>query len=469
MFNGQCKLFVFCGFLLLFVLFQGMVILKPASVPKPIRATYGAKITNLWKYYLTRTDFTFETTYVRTFEFGTTPASRSPGERLPDNNHQLSPERIIWNSPENVPSDAKNTSYRVHTERTYKETFVEVSSRNFTDILRKPPVAHLRNFKNPCWIERASEIRHSIMDGNFKGEIRCLPYFFVAGFPKCGTTDLYRRLALHPQIQPPCAKEPHWWTRRRYQKGRSLLTYLKCFQKAAERIAESNNYTIVVTEPRHKITMDCSASTLWDQTNWRFIPQNNLTYDEPTVTNIHSIHHLLPNAKMIVIMRNPTDRLYSDYLYFNSGLSASNFHKFVIRSIGILEDCFKKRTTRACLYDKQFQRTLQVRLYIGVYSVYIEDWFQLYPREQFLFLQSEDYGANVTKSILNVFRFLDLDSPEKSKLHSIEESPNANTRSKKNKNLGDMLPETRTMLEKFYSPWNKRLAKLLNDSLYLWT
>ncbi|XP_064601112.1 carbohydrate sulfotransferase 15-like [Liolophura sinensis] len=307
------------------------------------------------------------------------------------------------------------------------------------------------------------------MDGNFKGEIRCLPYFFVAGFPKCGTTDLYRRLELHPQIQPPCAKEPHWWSRHRFAKGGSLLTYLKCFQVAAERISESNNYTTVVKEPRHQITMDCSASTLWDHSNWRYIPQNNLTFDEPTVTNIHSIHHLLPNAKMIVIMRNPTDRLYSDYLYFQAGLSAEKFHEKVNQSIALLNTCFRKRTERACLYDSSITRKLEVRLHIGVYSVYIEDWLQLYPRDQFLFLRTEGYGANVTESIVSIFKFLELDIPDGSQLQSIEEKPNANTRSKKNTNLGEMLPETRALLEKFYSPWNKRLTKLLNDSRFSWS
>ena len=29
---------------------------------------------------------------------------------------------------------------------------------------------------------------------------RCLPYFFLAGFPKCGTTDMYRRMELHSLI-----------------------------------------------------------------------------------------------------------------------------------------------------------------------------------------------------------------------------------------------------------------------------
>lgn len=58
---------------------------------------------------------------------------------------------------------------------------------------------------------------------------------------------------------------------------------------------------------------------------------------------------------------------------------------------------------------------------------------------------------------------------EESELRPIVKRKKANTRSKRNQDVGEMLPETRTLLEKFYSPWNKRLANLLNDSLFLWT
>ena len=42
---------------------------------------------------------------------------------------------------------------------------------------------------------------------------RCHPYFLVAGFTKCGTTDLYEVLSLHPQVSPANIKEPFWWNR----------------------------------------------------------------------------------------------------------------------------------------------------------------------------------------------------------------------------------------------------------------
>ena len=68
------------------------------------------------------------------------------------------------------------------------------------------PPKYLPNFKNPCWNESNP--------GEFT--IRCLPYFYLAGFPKCGTTDLFFEMAKHPDFFPARRKEPHWWTRNRF-------------------------------------------------------------------------------------------------------------------------------------------------------------------------------------------------------------------------------------------------------------
>ena len=45
--------------------------------------------------------------------------------------------------------------------------------------------------------------------------MRCLPYFYIVGQPKCGTTDLFFKISLHPDILMGPIKEPQFWTRRR--------------------------------------------------------------------------------------------------------------------------------------------------------------------------------------------------------------------------------------------------------------
>ena len=45
------------------------------------------------------------------------------------------------------------------------------------------------------------------------GRLACLPSVYLAGFPKCGTTDLYNSLISHYHIIPGKGKELDFWTK----------------------------------------------------------------------------------------------------------------------------------------------------------------------------------------------------------------------------------------------------------------
>lgn len=118
------------------------------------------------------------------------------------------------------------------------------------------PQHFLPEVKNPCWFE---ELRGNVsedpyesnlfgrsfrrkqqifeqLSGSFRQRLtrhdgklqrlRCLPYFYIIGQPKCGTTDLYERLRLHPDVRLTPPKEPHWWTRKRL--GRFVRVSFLC-------------------------------------------------------------------------------------------------------------------------------------------------------------------------------------------------------------------------------------------------
>lgn len=115
----------------------------------------------------------------------------------------------------------------------------------------------LPGIKNPCWYEeysgnitldpyrtnmydrRAKRLRTQELQDNFKKHLvhqdgkmyrmRCLPYFYIIGQPKCGTTDLYARLKLHPEVLFSTIKEPHWWTRRRFGECENCLFQCKSY------------------------------------------------------------------------------------------------------------------------------------------------------------------------------------------------------------------------------------------------
>ncbi|KAL3846539.1 hypothetical protein ACJMK2_017518 [Sinanodonta woodiana] len=144
--------------------------------------------------------------------------------------------------------------------------------KSLQNLMTQPKFHFLPNYKNPCFIrkEATRADNTNAIDGNWKGlhddsihitkydtgleenhgiqpsrdksyhitvgiktrpneypvidrtkdssvRLYCLPYFIIAGFPKCGTTDLWRRIIQHPDIVVhPSEKEPMFFDNRRF-------------------------------------------------------------------------------------------------------------------------------------------------------------------------------------------------------------------------------------------------------------
>lgn len=59
-------------------------------------------------------------------------------------------------------------------------------------------------------------------------------------------------------------------------------------------------------------------------------------------------------------------------------------------------------------YDVDFFRVFfpQVRLNLGIYSVFLLDWLTVFQRDQIIVLRLEDYAANIKATIKKIFDFL---------------------------------------------------------------
>ena len=44
----------------------------------------------------------------------------------------------------------------------------------------------------------------------------------------------------------------------------------------------------------------------------------------------------------------------------------------------------------------------------GMYSVFVEDWFRIFTRDQVMVLRNEDYSEDVEGHIIDVFNFLNV-------------------------------------------------------------
>ncbi len=126
------------------------------------------------------------------------------------------------------------------------------------------------------------------------------PNFIIAGFPKCGTTSLFHYLKQHPEIFMPKQKELHFFTQPqifKLNKGpkdkvvkqphiKSEKEYLELFKSVKDEVAVG----------------DASPSYI--------------NYPE----NFGMIKQYLNDPKVIVIVRDPINRAYSNYLHLKREL-----------------------------------------------------------------------------------------------------------------------------------------------------
>eukprot|EP00066_Takifugu_rubripes_P002228 XP_003964015.1 PREDICTED: carbohydrate sulfotransferase 15-like isoform X1 [Takifugu rubripes] len=393
--------------------------------------------------------------------------------------------------------------YTLRTPPKLEDVF-EADSHLFSRI----PRHFLPSIKSPCWWERFSGDLNSdpyrknhfrLSSKSFKTvyehlkssfqqhllprdgslfRLRCLPFFYIIGQPKCGTTDLFHRLLLHPDIKFNTMKEPHWWTRKRFgyirfkdgfRENFSVEDYLDLFDLEAHKIQESLSGNSGDHHALQLITGEASASTMWDNQAWSYLHSADEEAEPPFLTQ-DFIHAIQPDARIIIMLRDPVERLYSDYLYFKvANKSAEDFHLKVLESIHLFQSCLTMRSLRSCVYNTSLSNAMPVRLHLGMYVVFILDWLTVFHQDQILVLRLEDYAANLKTTIKTVFDFLSVGPLSEQAEAALTKRPMLNRRRAADRNLGPMLPTTRNLLREFHQPFNRKLASALHNKAFFWT
>lgn len=335
-------------------------------------------------------------------------------------------------------------------------------------------------YKNPCFRNQRKHFKDHSPE-----LLQCVPYFFVIGFPKCGTTDLFDRLSHHPEFLKPAFKEIHWISRYRFIPPRTNRLKFIAMNKTYRTKDFDNGffqytrvfYPMVLDVEvekllKHrkkikyrKITGDFSPSTIWDNDIYSALP-NNFNLSVPRYMTADFVREMNACAKLIVMMRDPVQRLYSDYLFFHAvNKGPDDFHNKVTTAIKLYNNCIDQKGVEACVFNAPLAKTVQVRLRIGMYVIYIKQWLKRFPRDQFHFVRLEDYAAQ-TSSVLNgIFDFLQIGPVDRNTMTAMVFQNPVNTRKV---NVGEMLPETMNILTDFYEPFNEQLAELLGDRHYLY-
>jgi len=242
-----------------------------------------------------------------------------------------------------------------------------------------------------------------------------LPSFIVIGAMKAGTTTLFAALTQHPHVIRSRRREIHFFGSRF---GRGEAWYRRHFPTGLEL-------------RRHQaITGEGSTSYLAHP----HAPER--------------IHQVIPDVKMIALLRDPVDRAISNYFH----------EKRTGRETLPIVEAFaaeEERLRRAA--EEPGQRPLGRMGYRkrGLYAEQLERYYRQFPREQLMVLQAESLFEKPREVIDRVCRFLGLD-PAKGNFDYIP------------KNIGgykpSLVPPSLTSeLARFYTPHNQRLYEVVGQ------
>lgn len=260
----------------------------------------------------------------------------------------------------------------------------------------------------------ARSVRHACryLTAPFRAE----PDFVIIGAQRCGTSSLYNYLTEHPRVASALYKEVHFFDEN-FHRGASWY--------------RSHFPTMLSMALRgQRIVGEATPNYLF----------------HPLVPN--RIKQTLPHLKFIVLLRNPIDRAYSHYQRLRRmGIEELSFEQAI--------DAEPKRLGQGCRSDyNSCSRRRFSYVSRGFYCWQLKRWFEVFPKERFLVLKSEDFFGSAGRVLDEVCEFLRLASFRPSEF--------------KRFGGGDYAPlqgAPRARLSEIYAEPNQQLASILGREL----
>ncbi len=254
-----------------------------------------------------------------------------------------------------------------------------------------------------------------------ESETGALPDFVLVGARKCGTTFLYHLLAQHPYVEPAAKKELHYFDI--LVEEESIEWYRRCFPQPSWK------------DGRRTITGE--ATPYLDDFS---VPKKMVK--------------VLPQARLIALLRNPVDRAYSDYHQgVRKGRESRTFEEAIEQVLEAVKTRPLDKEDEPSEHEYHAGPDGMRRGYLsrGVYVNHLLRWSEYFGKEQMLVLKSEDFFERPSETLKPVLDFLDLPDWE----------PGASEIRNKGKYEQAMDPSVRRRLEEFFEPHNRRLYEYL--------
>ena len=204
------------------------------------------------------------------------------------------------------------------------------------------------------------------------------PNFFIVGAPRSGTTSLYEYLKDVPEVFLSPVKEPNYF-------NPSVDDDLFLSKPIRDKTKYLNLFKNVNKE---KAIGEASPTYLWD----------------PKTPKL--IHDVVPDARIIISLRDPIYRAFSEYLSLRGlGSEKGSFLETIRRSIHD-EDYSSNRIIQNGLYFEQVKRYLDIfgpnQIKILIFEEFVQDtWISVKEVLQFLDINHEPLTS--VKKIHNAF------------------------------------------------------------------
>jgi hypothetical protein len=310
------------------------------------------------------------------------------------------------------------------------------------------------------------------------------PNFFIVGAPKAGTTSLYHYLDQHPDIYMSLMKEPcHFSLEARPE------NFVPCLRPQAERqvqrvleylhgpMTEKLNGGIV-REWSDYLRLFAAATTQ------RAVGEASVNYLW-SKTAASEIASRIPQARIIMVLRSPVERAFSQYLHFVS--------------LDLVTKSFRDHVRASLRHSGEGLGIHEPFLEMGFYAEQVQRYLKHFPREQIGIWFYEEAKIRPQEFMRELLEFLEVDSeftPDTSKRYHEPQIARLLKPTQVMRRLGvlqmckritpapilsfartavyrphgsvKMTPEDRTLMLDFYRNDIRRLEEILGRDLGTW-
>jgi len=242
-----------------------------------------------------------------------------------------------------------------------------------------------------------------------------IPDGFLAGYTQAGSTYLWDLMRQHPGIYGSCKHHTE------YHYLDSAITKHNVENMTAARAAQTTSV------PMH---LGSYMSCLDPQDNRIAINYNpRMIYADPGIPA--TMYAINPETKIVLLIRSPKSRIVSRMSSFagketcrkmmgnRSVCFGTNLETYVERMLGYIarkKACNGSYTLAnpmlayKCSYNKRYTFTKNAETIVSsLVGHHVQHWLNIFPRDQILFLRSEDLFANPAETLNRVFEFYGLE------------------------------------------------------------